>query len=136
MKFIVCYDDKELSADVMREAQKHARVWNAELEIIKVVSRKDPIKRSRLLEMEEELETEVREMFEGVAIPYGVQLDVDDIERGEKIIEMAEILDARLIFMGVKKRSRVGKMLFGSTAQYVLLNAPCPVVTAIVTPTV
>lgn len=129
MKFLVCYDDMELSVNVIKEAQRHARVWNADLEIIKALTRKDPIRRSRLLEMEEELESEVQKLFEGVDIPYNVQLDVDDVERGEKIVEMAEMLDAEVIFLGIKKRSRVGKMLFGSTAQYVILNATCPVVT-------
>jgi len=33
------------------------------------------------------------------------------------------------IIVGVKRRSKVGKLLMGSTAQYVILQAPCPVVT-------
>jgi nucleotide-binding universal stress UspA family protein len=31
--------------------------------------------------------------------------------------------------VGVKRRSKVGKLLMGSTAQYVVLQADCPVVT-------
>ena len=133
MKFIVCYDDDEVSVNVIKEAQQHARVWNAELEIIKVMTREDPLKRFKLLEMEEDLESEIKKLFEGVDIPYNVQLDVDDTKRAEKIVEMAEMLNAELIFLGIKKRSKVGKMLFGSTAQYVILNATCPVVTVRIT---
>ena len=129
MKFIVCYDDTKLSKDVVREAQKHAKRWGARLEIAKVVRRETPIKRTRLVEMEEELESEVRALFEDVNVPYNVQLDVDDIHAGEKIVELAGVMEAQLIFLGIKKHSKVGKLLFGSTAQHIILNATCPVVT-------
>ena len=33
------------------------------------------------------------------------------------------------VVLGLKKRSRVEKLLLGSTAQYVILKAPCPVLT-------
>ena len=129
MKFIVCYDDTELSKDVVREAQKHADRWEATLEIAKVVRRETPIKRTRLLEMETELESEVKGLFKSMNVPYNVQLDVDDIHVGEKIVELAGVMEAELIFLGIKKHSKVGKLLFGSTAQYIILNAACPVVT-------
>jgi nucleotide-binding universal stress UspA family protein len=33
------------------------------------------------------------------------------------------------IYVGARKRSKAGKFLLGSTTQYVVLHAPCPVVT-------
>ena len=48
---------------------------------------------------------------------------------GEDIIDFAQKIEAEYIVIGVRTQSRVGKLLFGSTAQYVILNSPCPVIT-------
>ena len=48
---------------------------------------------------------------------------------GEDIVLLAEELAVDYICVGVRKKSKVGKVLFGSAAQYIILNAPCPVVT-------
>jgi nucleotide-binding universal stress UspA family protein len=48
---------------------------------------------------------------------------------GEDILEFAKESNVDEIIVGVKRRSKVGKLLMGSTAQYVILQAPCPVVT-------
>jgi nucleotide-binding universal stress UspA family protein len=128
MKFMVCYDNFAESNNVVAEAQKHAVRWSAEIKVVSVVTRVEPIKHARLEKMEKRLEQEIQELFKGVEIPYTVQLHVDDAEAGEKIVEIAQRNRVDLIFLGIKKRSKVGKLLFGSTAQYVILNAPCPVI--------
>ena len=53
----------------------------------------------------------------------------DTAEAGEQIVHFARREKADIIFLGLRKRSLVGKMLFGSNAQYIILNAPCPVLT-------
>lgn len=46
---------------------------------------------------------------------------------GEDLVDFAKENSANLIVIGIKKRSKVGKLMFGSTAQYVILEADCPV---------
>ena len=50
------------------------------------------------------------------------------LESGEDLVQFAEQNKIDEIILGIRKRSKVGKLMFGSTAQYVILNAPCPVV--------
>ena len=47
--------------------------------------------------------------------------------KGERIVSLATELDADLVVVGGRDRSPAGKAVFGSTAQEVMLNAPCPV---------
>jgi nucleotide-binding universal stress UspA family protein len=61
----------------------------------------------------------------------GVQHEVRQIEHGTDpavaILEVAAEVSARLIVIGLRHRTPVGKLLLGSTAQRILLDAPCPV---------
>jgi nucleotide-binding universal stress UspA family protein len=50
------------------------------------------------------------------------------LEAGEDLVQLAKENNVDEIIIGVRRRSKVGKLFFGSTAQYVILNAPCPVV--------
>lgn len=45
----------------------------------------------------------------------------------EELINAAEDLAAEFIVIGLRRRSPVGKLLLGSNAQRILLNAGCPV---------
>ncbi len=61
----------------------------------------------------------------------GVEHDVRQLVRGfepaEDLISIAQEIDAELIVIGLRRRSPVGKLILGSNAQRILLDAPCPV---------
>lgn len=48
-------------------------------------------------------------------------------DTGATIVDLADVVDADRVIVGGRRRTPAGKMLFGSTAQHVLLNADCPV---------
>lgn len=81
------------------------------------------------------------QLYDDVDLPAGVPVAVDFLEeRGiqadvrrehgdpkETIVDVANELDVDMIALGGRKQTPVGKALFGSVAQAVLLNAARPV---------
>ncbi|WP_436924467.1 universal stress protein [Halosimplex amylolyticum] len=66
-----------------------------------------------------------RDLFDGSGLDLEVRSAVGP--HGEAIVELAEEVGADMVFVGGRKRRPTGKAVFGSTAQTVLLEAPCPV---------
>ncbi|RCK71368.1 universal stress protein [Desertihabitans brevis] len=46
----------------------------------------------------------------------------------DALLELAETSAVEFIVIGLRRRTPVGKLLLGSNAQRILLDAPCPVV--------
>jgi nucleotide-binding universal stress UspA family protein len=63
----------------------------------------------------------------------GIDHDIQQPTNGQpaalEILGAAVEFGAELIVIGIRRRSPVGKLIAGSTAQHVLLDAPCPVLT-------
>ncbi len=61
----------------------------------------------------------------------GIEHELRQLVRGfepaEDLISIAENADAELIVIGLRRRSPVGKLILGSNAQRILLDAKCPV---------
>ena len=129
MKFLVCYDETNVAQKALRSAREHAKIWKAELEVVNTVTRIEPLKHSKVKKMEEKMGGEVKEILKEDDPPYETQLLLTDLTPGEQLVKFAEDEKVDLIFIGIVKKSKVEKLLFGSTAQYVILHAPCPVVT-------
>jgi nucleotide-binding universal stress UspA family protein len=60
-------------------------------------------------------------------VPYELRQLVRGHEPAEEVVDLAEELGAELVVIGMRHRTAVGKFLLGSTAQRILLDAPCPV---------
>lgn len=71
--------------------------------------------------------SEVRDRLSGTAVEHDVRVVGPGRDVAEEIIEAAQTSAAELIVIGLRRRSPVGKLLLGSNAQRILLDAPCPV---------
>ena len=129
MKFLVCYDETAEAKKALEAAREHAKIWQAELEVVNAITRVEPLKHAKVKKMEDKMEGAVKKILAEDDPPYEVQLLLTDLTPGEQLIKYAEDQEVDLIFIGIEKTSKVGKFFFGSTAQYVILHAPCPVVT-------
>jgi len=71
--------------------------------------------------------TDLRAELDGAGRPYEVREAVESLDPAEELLSAADSLDAEFIVIGLRRRSPVGKLLLGSNAQRVLLDASCPV---------
>jgi nucleotide-binding universal stress UspA family protein len=129
MKFLVCYDETNEAKKALKVAQEHAKTWKAKLEVVNTITRVEPLKHSAVKKMEAKMEGDVKEILGGDDPPYEVQLLLTDLTSGEQLVKFTEDQKIDQLFLGIVKKSKVGKLLFGSTAQYIILHAPCPVIT-------
>ncbi|HKJ10994.1 MAG TPA: universal stress protein [Ornithinimicrobium sp.] len=60
-------------------------------------------------------------------LTHEVRAPVISADPSENLIAVAEEVHATCIVIGLRRRSKVGKLFLGSNAQRVLLDAPCPV---------
>jgi nucleotide-binding universal stress UspA family protein len=69
------------------------------------------------------IETELTE----AGVEHEVQQPTDGRPAAEAVLGAAIDSSADLIVIGLRRRSPVGKLVTGSTAQHILLDATCPV---------
>ena len=128
MKIIIGYEGSRMSQMALDLAKKYAKILGAKVIVITSLEggrneKVDDIDNARkgLQYAEEAVKKE--------GLECEAHLLIHGLTPGEDIVEFAAEQKAELVIVGVKMRSKVGKFLLGSNAQYVILNSPCPVLT-------
>lgn len=70
---------------------------------------------------------EVRRVLEESGVPFELDQHVGDRDGAQAVVAAAEDKQASLVVIGLRRRTPTGKLIFGSDAQRILLDAPCPV---------
>jgi nucleotide-binding universal stress UspA family protein len=69
----------------------------------------------------------VRARLTESGIVYEVEQEVRGRDAAEEVVDAAARLKASLLVIGMRRRTPTGKLITGSSAQRILLDAPCPV---------
>ena len=128
MKILVGYDGSNVSKEAIAVAEIHANAFKADIILVHSMVGGPEVPRKDFENAENNLDYEKNILLDK-KINCKPILSVRGLQAGEDLVQLAEENKVDEIIIGVRRRSKVGKLIFGSTAQYVVLNAPCPVVT-------
>lgn len=129
MSIMVAYDGSEAAKEALNLAKERSRAFEEEIEVVQASEKGAELDYSNINRIEKKLDEEIETLMDNENIRFKTTLLVSWHTAGEQIARHLKIKNSSEICLGIKRRSKVGKLLFGSTAQYIILNAPCPVVT-------
>lgn len=117
---VVGYVAKAEGRAALRRAAEEARLRGLRLVIVNS-SRSD---------VDDDIDADldaVRQQLGGAGVTVEVRQLARGVDVAEDLITVAEETNADFIVIGLRRRSPVGKLILGSNAQRILLDAPCPV---------
>lgn len=128
MKIMVGYDGSNAARAALVLAKKHALAFDARVCVVTSLAGDAETTAEVIETAEQDLES-IRGAMAEEGIPVEIHLLIRGLSAGEDLVKFAVENEIDEVVVGVKKTSAVGKMLFGSNARYVILHAPCPVLT-------
>ena len=130
MQIAVCLNESNAAQRAIELAYTHARAFEAEIHLITALMQRGDVKErdaDSMQRADEHLE-KTKQDFIAKGFKCSAKLLVSEMSIGESILRYAEENGIDEIIIGIEKTSKVGKAVFGSTAQFVILGSPCPVV--------
>jgi nucleotide-binding universal stress UspA family protein len=123
---VVGYVPKAEGRAALRRAAEEARLRSARLVVVNSHRGGREFDTEDALQTEAQLE-EVKSELRSAGVEHEVRQLVRGMDPADDLINVATEVDADFIVIGLRRRSPVGKLILGSNAQRVLLDAPCPV---------
>jgi nucleotide-binding universal stress UspA family protein len=127
MQILIGYRGTNVGQELLELAVRHAKAFDAKIHLVTSLSGGEKTTKLMITEAEENL-AEAAKFLEQQGIEYDTHLLIRNKTAGEDIVAFAEENGCDEIIIGVKSRSKIGKILFGKTAQHVILKAHCPVI--------
>jgi nucleotide-binding universal stress UspA family protein len=131
MKIMVCYDGTKAAKSALNVAVQQAKAFKAQV-IAVMAMEGEPHKQLHDLEQaEQDLESARAFLSSGNLVCETKLIFSESNESaGEQLVRFAKEQKVDMIVVGIKKLSKLGKVITGSNAQHVILNADCQVITA------
>lgn len=126
MTIVVGYVAKAEGRAALRRAAAEARLRGTRLLIINSNRGAKEVDTAQAVRYDSELDA-IRSELDTAGIPHEMRQLTRGLEPAEEIIAAAEETGADCIVIGLRRRTPVGKLILGSNAQRILLDAPCPV---------
>ena len=123
---VVGYVPKPEGRAALRLAAEEAKLRNARLVVVNSHRGGREFETEDAVSSEQQLE-EVRSQLKDAGVPHEVRQLVRGLDPAEDLINVAAEVSADFIVIGLRRRTPVGKLILGSNAQRILLDAPCPV---------
>jgi len=128
MKIMVGYRPrkKEVDQELLEVALREAKAYNGSVLLVTSMRGGEEVELKEFTQAEEKLE-KAKEIFEKEGVAVETKFLVRGLPAGEDLVNFSKKAKVDEIIIGVRRRSKVGKFVFGSTAQYVILETDCPV---------
>jgi nucleotide-binding universal stress UspA family protein len=123
---VVGYVPKAEGRAALRRAAEEARLRGAHLVVINSAHGGRDFGADEAIRSDAELEA-VRSQLAEVGVDAEVRQLVRGLDAADDLIAVAKETSADFIVIGLRRRTPVGKLILGSNAQRILLDAPCPV---------
>jgi nucleotide-binding universal stress UspA family protein len=123
---VVGYVPKPEGEAALTAAISEAKLRSSTLVVVNSHRGGDSFDAEKSAKSDAEMEA-VKQKLEDSGVDFEIRQLVRGFEPAEDLIGLAESTDAELIVIGLRRRTPVGKLILGSNAQRILLDARCPV---------
>jgi len=127
MKMMVCYEGREHDENYLKQASDFVKSFQGSVHFISCVLR-DSHLQDRAIERVERNLTLAREYFEDKGINADSHVVLSATTEGEALMACFRENEFDMLMVRIQTRSKVGKLIYGSTTQFMILESKCPVV--------